>query len=1212
MHKNKKTNGRLARLAAMFLALAMLLPLFPAQSEAVSAYGMTLADNVNLRPSIGTSDYIDKLPQGWVARILETTVRNTTTWYKVETVTPRFSTSPAKIGYVHGGFFRPFTSAEEASWLVSKPAIYGGSTAPVVTNPGTVVTNPPSSWVTDPPAMQAPSGYVQVVLHNTNLREQPESSTIFAQIPKGKILPYYGGAIYRGSYQWQYVYYPDKNEFGYIRSDCYTYTTEAGEELPPGTPTQPAMGYVTITLQGTNLRQEPGGGNIIRRLDKGKVLPYYMEATWVNGYEWLPVYIPEANQTGYIRGDCYAYTDAQGKPTTTPKPIPSTLPGGVTYPPTLAGKYALTAVAGTSLRQTENGIALTSLPIHTQLDIVNYPTSITSPWYRVKALGYEGYVHEDFIRLLSEGEAAAWLANRTLPQDMRPGGGALPPIIPTNPTQASSGVLRITLPGTNLRKTPGGNSLMRFDVGTELPYSGTPTYHLGYYWAHVTDSKSGLSGYVRSDCYIITQEGGGPVITPVPQPTSSSGQGTIRLTLGGVNLRQTPGGAVMTVIPKRGTELTFFSAPTFFSGYYWAYVYYQPTNQYGYVRSDCYEIVSNLPQPSIVPGYPTPSPVPSGPASGYLKLIKGGVNLRNAPAGSTIAQLDRDLELAYFSVTVASGYTWYQVDSPKGRGWVRSDVMMQISAPGGGAVQPSPAPTDSTGTLGYILTIKSAINFRQTPGSSNILGRVDKGLVYALTGPVVSAQGYNWYQVSVNGQLGYLRGDCVRQLSATEVTDYLAGKLPGVTPPPGGGTAAAGYVITTVTSVNVRESPSLDARTLAQISAIGAVFPYQNTVTAGGSTWFKINYQGLTAYLLGSTARMMTVKEYQDYLATQPTTPPLAPTPTPNPATLSSTAVTRMDKVLVRNAAGMTARTLTTLYRAGTVVALQGATQQASNYTWYSVRAAGVNGWIRGDMIRILTKEEEKAYNQTGDPSAPPSATYRRLELGSVGEDVSRLQQELSRLGYLRSGYTPGTYDYATRQAVMDYQKAVGLFVDGIAGNDTQHKIYNTVPQDTYNPGSGGTVNPTIYPMERVDWYSGDINSFWARGETAVLTDVKTRISFRVKRWAGGYHADVEPLTATDTAAMCQVYGVRNAQEILEKNLYQRRPVWITLKGRSFAASIYGVPHNYPDGDTIANNNFNGQFCVHFVNSRLHSGGNVDKDHQKAINDAYNAAPSRK
>ena len=229
---------------------------------------------------------------------------------------------------------------------------------------------------------------------------------------------------------------------------------------------------------------------------------------------------------------------------------------------------------------------------------------------------------------------------------------------------------------------------------------------------------------------------------------------------------------------------------------------------------------------------------------------------------------------------------------------------------------------------------------------------------------------------------------------------------------------------------------------------------------------------------------MMTEQEYQDYLKTQPTPTPAAPvvTPVPDSGSLSSTAVTTMSKVLLRQAPGMTSRTLTLLYKQGTVVALQGEKQQADNYTWYSVRAAGVNGWIRGDMIRILTKQEEQALNQSGDPNAPSGATYRRLEIGSTGEDVLRLQQELNRLGYLNAAYVTSTYTAQTKEAVMQYQRAMGLFVDGIAGSQTQHKLYNTVPADPYTPGPGdGTVSPTLYPVEKVDWYSGDINSFWGR-----------------------------------------------------------------------------------------------------------------------------------
>ncbi|MDD4079971.1 MAG: peptidoglycan-binding protein [Eubacteriales bacterium] len=1114
MHKKEKTIGGLKRLAAWLLSLAVLLSLAPSLGEAVSEYGMTIKDTVNIRPGMNTSDYMDRLPLGWVAKILETIEGGDYTWYKVETKLPIFPNREATQGYLRGDVFRPFSEAEEASWLVGKPQIYGGAAAVTPTTTGGTVT--PAPVVTEPPSYQAPSGYVKIILANTNLRDQPESSKIFGQIPKGKILPYYGDPVQKGSYQWQYVFFEDKDEYGYIRSDCYEYTTLAGD--PTAKPSAAAV---------------------------------------------------------------------------TASPAPQ-----------VPGTYALTKISGANLRQTPGGIAVTALLLHAQLSVLEGPAN---GWFKVQSGNYTGFVQEDHIRVLSQAEAAAWLANRTLPEDMSAGTTPAPTAAP-----AASGYLSITLPGTNLRATPGGTSLFKFDVGTILPYTGAPVYHANYYWAYVTHDRSGLKGYVRSDCYVITDGGSSPVVTPTPAPTTpGAGQGIVRLTLGGVNLRQVPGGPVLATMP-RGLELSYFNAPTYFNGYFWVYVYDQATSQYGYVRSDCYEIVEGLPQPT---GGPTPAPTPVVPATGYLKLIKGGVNLRNAPAGDTLAQLDRDLELAYFSVSSALGYTWYQVESPKGRGWVRSDVIEVTKGPDVPGETPTPTPsvptpTPPVGELGYILTTKSAINLRQTPGSSNILGRVDIGLVLALTAPVQSAQGYNWYQVTTGGRTGFLRGDCVRPLTAAEVIDYMNGKMPGPTPPPGGDPATAGYVLTTMTSVNVRESPSLDARTLGQIAASGSVLPYESTVTAGGSTWFKIIFQEQTGYLLGSTARMMTVKEYQDYLATRPTPSPTpAPTPTPDPADLSATAITRMDKVLLRQTPG--GKTLTTLYKQGTILALQGAQQQADNYTWHSVRTLGVNGWIRGDMIRILTKDEEKALNQTGDPDAPPTASYRRLEIGSSGEDVTRLQRELNRIGYLESAYISGIFDAQTRESVKLYQKAMGLIVDGIAGNDTQHKLFNTVPEDTYEPGTGGTVSPTIYPVEKALWET-DVKTFWARGETAILTDVRTKISFRVKRHEGGLHADVEPLTAADTAAMCRVYGVQNAQEILEKNLYQRRPVWITLKGRSFAASIYGVPHNYPAGDFIPDNNFNGQFCVHFVGSKIHSSGTVDNDHQKAITEAYNAAPVKK
>lgn len=971
-------------------------------------------------------------------------------------------------------------------------------------------------------------------------------------------------------------------------------------------------GMVVVGAGGTvNFRPSHDTSDFYDRLPAGWVAKVLSQDIF-NGVTWYKVEtnVPVAlsrTYVGYIRGDFFRMLSQEEEAAwlvSKPQPFtgaatPTQAPATATPAPTAAVEYMKVIGIGYNIRPNADGTGL-GIGILFVDQVVKVTEKTSSAWYKVDTGTIQGYFPAAQLRALTEQELAD--LNRT------------PTPAPTA-APAGTGTLEITLPNTNLRKTPAGESIWKYRQGRVLPYSGSPVYASGYYWMKVTDPQNSLTGYVRSDCYII-RTGGETTPTPSPAPTGAPtagpGQNSIRIIMGGVNLRQTPGGAVIGLL-SRNSVLPFFGAPTAFGGYNWVYAYDDVSKKYGYVRSDCYEYVQGAPTPVI-----TPSPTPSGtlaPAAGSLRLIKGGVNLRATPGGLTIAQLDRGLVMNYTSFTQQFGYTWYLVNSPKGVGYVRSDVI-ELVQPTDGTPTPAPSATPGQGTMGYIVTVKSEINIRKTPSSSAlILGRLNKAQVLPLTGPVRTGGGYNWFQISTLGQTGYLRGDCARQMTAGEVAAYLTnGTIPSLTPPGGGGTPQInGYVMTTMTSVNVRKSPSQDAATLGQIAEAGKVFPYYNAVDSGGRMWYKILYNGAEGYLLGSTARLMTVQEYTDYLNTLPTpTPPPAPTPTPRPEDMSKTAITRIEKVIVRSGAGMSNRELTILYRKGTVVELQGPTGQADGQTWYEVRVSGINGWIRGDLLRVLTKEEEAIFKQTGDPDSPKTATYRTLQLGSTGEDVTRLQQELNRQGYLQSAYITGIYNDQTASAVRAFQQAKGLVVDGIAGSATQHKLFNTVPEGTYDPGGGGTVTPEINPVELVDWVTGDINSFWGRGEAAVMTDVKTKISLRIKRWAGGDHVDGEPLTAADTAALCKVYGVKSAQEILEKNLYQRRPVWITIKGRTFAASLYGVPHNYPDGDTIPGNDYNGQLCVHFVNSRIHSSGKVDPDHMKAIQDAYNAAPTKK
>ena len=62
------------------------------------------------------------------------------------------------------------------------------------------------------------------------------------------------------------------------------------------------------------------------------------------------------------------------------------------------------------------------------------------------------------------------------------------------------------------------------------------------------------------------------------------------------------------------------------------------------------------------------------------------------------------------------------------------------------------------------------------------------------------------------------------------------------------------------------------------------------------------------------------------------------------------------------------------------------------------------------------------------------------LRIGSTGQAVTQLQNDLKRLGFF-AGNATGYYGTVTEKAVRDFQKQYGLAVDGIAGPATLGKI---------------------------------------------------------------------------------------------------------------------------------------------------------------------------
>ena len=242
----------------------------------------------------------------------------------------------------------------------------------------------------------------------------------------------------------------------------------------------------------------------------------------------------------------------------------------------------------------------------------------------------------------------------------------------------------------------------------------------------------------------------------------------------------------------------------------------------------------------------------------------------------------------------------------------------------------------------------------------------------------------------------------------------------------------------------------------------------------------------------------------------------------------------------------------------------------------------------------------------TPSPSGGDTSGYGALDnqvtlrTGSKGNNVKDLQKALKQKGFFTGNIT-GSFESQTKSAVMSFQRSVRLDADGVAGNYTLSALYSLL-----NPPDLSTIQPWPanlncgwgYHVEMLTWDNVKDSAF-KRTMNAAVVDVRTGYAFQIRRTGGTNHADVEPLAALDTATFFKAAGNFS---------WARRPIWVIVNGRRLAASMNCMPHGY---ESLGGNDMVGQFCIHFVGSRTHGSNKVDPDHQKAIEEAYQAGLSK-
>ena len=365
---------------------------------------------------------------------------------------------------------------------------------------------------------------------------------------------------------------------------------------------------------------------------------------------------------------------------------------------------------------------------------------------------------------------------------------------------------------------------------------------------------------------------------------------------------------------------------------------------------------------------------------------------------------------------------------------------------------------------------------------------------------------------------------------------------------------------------------------------------------------------------------------------------------------LADTATVTARKLILREKASSTSDALQTLPK-GTKLEILG-----KSGSWYKVTYGKYTGYVYKTYVSVT---------KTASSSSSSSSTTR-LEKGSTGSDVKDLQTKLKKLGYY-DAYVDGDYGDTTVAAVKAFQKKYNLTADGIAGKETLKKldsVYKNADSDKDDDSlrkgaTGSAVKNLQTKLKKLGFYNASIDGDYGDTTVAAVKAFQKKYNLTADGVAGSEtlkkldtaykNADSNTSTdddslrkgATGTAvktlqtnlkklgfytayvdgsfgsttesavkAFQKKYGLTAEDTAILKKInggtfsWRRRAVLVKYNGHVYAASIYSEPHGT---NTILDNNFDGQFCLHFYGSKTHGTDRVDADHQKCVEQAMKA-----
>ncbi|MDD3213832.1 MAG: peptidoglycan-binding domain-containing protein [Eubacteriales bacterium] len=599
-------------------------------------------------------------------------------------------------------------------------------------------------------------------------------------------------------------------------------------------------------------------------------------------------------------------------------------------------------------------------------------------------------------------------------------------------------------------------------------------------------------------------------------------------------------------------------------------------------------------------------------SSSSIGTLTTTVNLNFRKTASTksvrLAVVPAKTSLSYTATSVVSGVTWYYTTYNGLNGWLMGTYVTTSGSSSSGG-------SSSIGTLKTTVNL----NLRKSYSTKSVrLVVVPKSTTLSYTKTTTSG-GVTWYYVTYNSINGWLMGTYVSASGSSGSS---------------GSSTSTGLGTVTITKANTRVRTSANGSKSGYVLAKGTTTTLLATpTTAGGYTWYHIKTSsGITGYVRGDCASV-------SYDASSGVTP--STTKTYVKLTSDVTLFTSDEK---SSTGAVTVSSGTVLQMVSSETYTKNNVKYCSLYynnNKYNCVYADVSGGIMSTSALTTYITETlwpKGYVKT-----------LKADLNLTGDIyVHSLQYALTILGYY-TGAMDGNFGSGTTSGVRNFQRKYNLTVDGSAGPETSAVLYaKAIAAITGTSGSDTSDFGAITDITMTSWDFGNAGAdIFPKSATATIMDVDTQMVFKVKRWAGAYHADCVPLTASDTKTMCDIVsftynGSPSSSQISQIKNYSinggtaytwpdfngkltgvssigsnwdRRAALLNYNGHVYCVSIYGWPHGYGEYSTCdafaSTNNYYGMMCIHFKGSYTHVNGTVDDKHQAAIQKAYSFAKTK-